>query len=148
MKIEGSYHIPLARELVWQKLMDPGTLARVLPGCEKLEATGPNSYDVVLKVGIAAVKGTYQGHVEITDPVPPQSCHMKVEGKGSGGFLKSDARLTLAESPEGTTVSYSGDIQVGGLIAAIGQRLQQAAARQILTQFFQSFAKHAQSAPS
>ena len=141
MKIEGSYKIPAPRDLVWAKLMDPQALKQALPGCEKFEPDGSGGFNIVMKVGIAAIKGSYQGRVEIADPIPPQSYRMKIEGKGTGGFLKGDGTLSLSDSPEGTAINYSGDAQVGGPIAGVGQRLIQAGARQVVNQFFQSFAK-------
>src|SRR5579875_718610 len=130
MKFEGSHTIPAPREIVWKELMNPHTLARALPGCEKFEANPVGGFDVMLKIGIASLRGTYQGHVEIQDPNPPQSYRLKVEGV-----------LSLTESAGNTTINYSGDAQVGGPIAGIGQRLVQAAAKQIIQQFFQSLTK-------
>ena len=141
MKIEGSYGIPASRDLVWAKLMDPQALMQALPGCEQFEPDGSGGFNVVMKVGIAAIKGSYQGRVEIADSVPLQSYRMKLEGKGTGGFLKGEGTLALSDSPEGTAINYSGDAQVGGPIAGVGQRLIQAGVRQIVNQFFQSFAK-------
>ena len=37
MKLSGEYHFDGPQDLVWQTLMDPVTLAGVLPGAEKLE---------------------------------------------------------------------------------------------------------------
>ncbi len=141
MKIEGSYTVPAPRDLVWAKLMDPQALSQALPGCEKFEQDGLGAFNVAMKIGIASIKGSYQGRVEIADPVPAQSCRMRIQGKGTGGFLNGEGTLSLADSPEGTGISYSGDAQVGGPIASIGQRLIEAGARQIVNQFFQSFAK-------
>jgi carbon monoxide dehydrogenase subunit G len=141
MKIEGSYTIPAPREIVWQQLMDPEVLARAMPGCEKLERTPDGSFQAGLKIGIAAVKGTYRGRVEILDAVPPERYRMKVEGQGTGGFVKGEATLTLTDGTQQTIINYAGEAQVGGLVASIGQRLMQGAARQIINQFFESFAK-------
>ncbi len=141
MKIEGSYTIPAPRDIVWQQLMNPEVLARAMPGCQKLEPDPDGSFRAELKIGIAAVKGTYRGRVEILDAVPPERYRMKVEGQGSGGFVKGEATLTLTDGNQETRINYSGDAQVGGLVASIGQRLMQGAARQIINQFFELFAK-------
>ena len=141
MKIEGSYKVPALREIVWQQLMNPEVLARSLPGCEKLEPNPDGSYHAELRVGIAAVKGNYHGHIEILDPVPPERFRMKVEGQGTGGFLKGEGTLVLTEDPAGTLISYSGEAQVGGVIASVGQRLILGAAKHIINQFFAAFAK-------
>ncbi len=144
MKLEGNYIVPAPRDVVWQYLMNPQVLGRSLPGCEKLVPNPDGSFHADLRVGIAAVKGTYRARIEILDPAPPEHFRMIVEGQGTGGFLKGEGTLTLAESSSGTLVSYSGDAQVGGLIASVGQRLIQGAARQIVQQFFDAFAKQVQ----
>jgi carbon monoxide dehydrogenase subunit G len=146
MKIEGTYMVPAPRQTVWEHLLNPKTLARSLPGCEKLEPQPDGSYHAEMKVGIAAVKGTYHGRVEILDPVPHERFRMKVEGQGTGGFLKGEGTLTLLGESSETLIGYSGEAQVGGVIASVGQRLVQAAARQIVQQFFQAFSKQIASA--
>jgi uncharacterized protein len=141
MKIEGSYDLHAPREMVWQHLMSPESLARALPGCQKLEPSSDGSYDVVLKIGIGSIKGTYHGRVQLTDVAAPDSFVMKVEGKGPGGFLSGQGKLALtANGQGGTTIRYLGEAQIGGLFAGVGQRLFQATERQIVSQFFQSLA--------
>src|SRR5207244_11079646 len=65
-------------------------------------------------VGIAAVKGAYRGRVEVLDAVPPEHFRMKVEGQGTGGFLRGEGTLNLVAEGAGTLLQYSGDAQVGG----------------------------------
>jgi carbon monoxide dehydrogenase subunit G len=141
MVLGGTHKIPAARETVWQALMNPEILARALPGCEKLEASPDGSYHAQMKVGIAAVKGTYQGRIEILDPIPNELFRMKVDGQGTGGFLKAFGTLSLASEDDGTLVRYAGEAQVGGVIASVGQRLMLVAAKQIINQFFKAFAQ-------
>ena len=141
MKLEGTYTIHAPRDTVWEHLLNPESLAKSLPGCEKLEPDGDGCYRAEMKVGIAAVKGSYHGRVEILDAVPPEHFRMKVEGQGTGGFLKGEGTFTLVAGDTGTLIGYSGEAQVGGVIANVGQRLVLAAARQIVNQFFQAFSK-------
>jgi len=148
MKMQGSYNIPAAPEVVYRHLLDPEALARALPGCEKLTPNPDGSYQAAMKVGVAAVKGTYEGRVEILDQKPPERFRMKVNVRGKSGFLKGEGEIVLSASGEETTVSYSGETQVGGMIAAVGQRMIQAASRQIVGQFFQAFAKQIQESPA
>ena len=146
MKIEGTYKVPAARDLVYKQLLDPEVLAHALPGCEALTPNLDGSYQAKMKVGIAAIKGTYQGRVEILDPNPPERFRMRVNAQGKGGFLKGEGEITLATVDAETTVSYSGETQVGGMIASLGQRMIQAATRRIVDQFFQAFTKQFQQA--
>ncbi len=139
------YSIPAPREAVWQRLMDPEVLARSIPGCEKLVPNSDGSYHAEMKIAISAVKGVYRGRVEILDTVAPDRYRMKVEGRGANGFVKGEGTLTLSDDgAAGTRISYIGDAQVGGVIANVGQRLIQAATRQMVNHFFQQFAEQVQ----
>src|SRR5262245_9725053 len=103
-----------------------------------MEATGPDQYRVTLTVGIAAVKGKYTGSVTLSEKEPPRRFKMQVEGKGTGGFMQGTGLLELSEDPQGTKVTYEGDVQVGGPIASVGQRLLEGAAKMMVGQFFTS----------
>ncbi len=136
MKLEGSHVFKAPRERVWAVFNDPAVLARVTPGCQQLEVVGPDEYRATLAVGVAAVKGTYQGKLAIVDKKPPESYTLRIEGNGRGGFVKGSGHIVLTESDGGTTATILGDAQVGGLIAAVGQRLIESAARMMMAQFF------------
>ena len=136
MKIEGSAEIPAPRERVWAAFLDPDILAQALPGCEKLEAIGPNEYKATMKVGVAAIKGTFEGKVKLSDLEPPSRYRMAVEGSGGPGFIRGDAGMQMSDVDGGTKVSYDADVQVGGLIASVGQRMLGGVTKMMLDQFF------------
>jgi uncharacterized protein len=136
VKVSGMHLLNAPRDRVWQLLNDPTFLKECLPGCESMEATGPDQYRVTLTVGIAAVKGKYSGSVTLSEKEPPQRFKMQVEGKGTGGFMQGTGLLELSEDPQGTKVAYQGDVQVGGPIASVGQRLLEGAAKMMVGQFF------------
>ncbi len=136
MKIEGSADIPAPRERVWKAFLDPGTLAQAIPGCEKLEAAGEGEFRATMKVGVAAIKGTFEGKVRLSDLEPPNRYRMAVEGTGSPGFVRGDASMELSDTEGGTRVAYNADVQVGGLIASVGQRMLGGVSKMMLDQFF------------
>jgi carbon monoxide dehydrogenase subunit G len=123
MKIEGTQDIPASQDKVWAAFLDPNTLAKAIPGCEGLEEIGPGEYKAVMKIGVAAIKGTFEGRVRLMDLEAPNRYRMAVEGKGGPGFVRGEAKMSLAPSDGGTRVSYDADVQVGGLIASVGQRM-------------------------
>jgi hypothetical protein len=90
-----------------------------------------------MKVGVAAIKGTFTGKVRISDQEPPLRYRMAVEGSGGPGFVRGEATMELAEAEGGTRVAYSADVQVGGLIASVGQRMLGGVSRMMLDQFFE-----------
>lgn len=148
MKLSGTYTLNAPRERVWQLLNDPVFLKACLPGCESLEAIGPDRYQAVLTMGLAAVKGKYTGTVALSDKQPPQHLTLRVQGKGSPGFMQGTGTLDLTEVPEGTRVTYQGDVQVGGTIASVGQRLLDGAAKMIVGQFFTGVSAQLTAMPS
>ena len=136
MKIEGAHEISAPRQRVWEAFLDPELLRQAIPGCEKLEAVGPDEYRATMKVGVAAVKGTFEGKVRLTDKQPPDTYKMGVEGSGGPGFVRGEAAITLTDSGDGTRVAYSADVQVGGLIAGVGQRMLGGVSKMMADQFF------------
>ncbi len=145
MKIEGSYDISAPRAKVWAAFLDQARLAAAIPGCEKLEAIGEGEYRATLKIGIAAVKGTFEGKVRLSDLEPPTRYRMTVEGSGGPGFVRGEAAMELSDVEGGTRVTYSADVQVGGLIASVGQRMLGGASKMLLDQFFSRMTDQLQS---
>ena len=135
-----------ARERVFKALTDPTVLQRAIPGCERLEQTSENSYSVTLRAGVGSIKGVFTGNVRIEDAREPEHFRMVIEGKGQPGFLKGSGELDLEERDGVTVVNYKGDVQVGGTIAGVGQRMIQGAAKMMASQFFTAIEAEAKAA--
>ncbi|HXI25857.1 MAG TPA: carbon monoxide dehydrogenase subunit G, partial [Pyrinomonadaceae bacterium] len=136
MKIEGTYQIHAARERVFNALIDPAVLQRCIPGCESLEKTGEDEYAATMKAGVGPVKGTFKGNVHLQDLCPPGHYKLLVSGKGGPGFVKGTAIFDLEQVDASTMIRYSGEMQVGGIIAGVGQRMIEAAAKMMAGKFF------------
>ena len=50
--------------------------------------------------------------------------------------MRGSAVMELSEVEGGTKVTYAADVQVGGLIAGVGQRLLGGVSKMMLDQFF------------
>ncbi len=144
MKLNGAYTLAATREKVFAALTNPDVLQRCIDGCEKMVKTGDESYDAQLKIGLAGLKGSYTGKVQIKDLKPPESYTLVMEGKGAPGFVKGAARIQLIAMGNQTELRYDADAQVGGLIAAVGSRLIEATAKKMMDEFFKKFAKQMQ----
>lgn len=136
MKIEGTHELRAKRERVYQVLTDPEVLKRCIPGCERLEKTGENTYAATLRAGVGSIKGVFTGNVRLEDLRSPEHYRLVVDGKGQTGFLKGSGDLDLEEQDGATIIKYTGDVQVGGTIASVGQRMIQGAAKMMASQFF------------
>ncbi|MFQ5541921.1 MAG: CoxG family protein [Candidatus Binatia bacterium] len=136
MKIEGRYPFKAPRERVWQVLLDPKILAQCMPGCEDLKEIGPDQYEATVKIGIAAVKGTYKAKVSIKEKLPPSHYVLSGQGSGGPGFMQGDVAIDLEEKGGETEVNYNTDAKVGGLIAGVGQRMIGGISKMMVDQFF------------
>ena len=136
MKLSARYPVPAPADRVYAALIDPEVLRRCIPGCESLTPAGERQFDATIKVALAGLKGTYTGRAELKDEQPPSSFTLVVNGKGAPGFVRATARMAIASESEGASVQCDADVQVGGLIASVGSRLVEAAARQQMEAFF------------
>ena len=136
MEITGTYAFTAAPDRVWDLMMDPAAIASCIPGCEALEPDGPDRYRAKITIGLAAITGTYEGAVVITEKIEKSSYRLAVEGQGKPGFVKGDAAITLRADGGGTVVELTATVQTGGAIARLGQRLIGAAAKMMQDRFF------------
>ena len=136
MDISGSYTFNAPPERVWALLMDPAVLSSCIPGCDRFEPDGENRYKITLTVGLAAITGTYDGTVELTDMIPQTSYGLVVEGQGRPGFVKGTTAVVLRAAGATTAVDVSANVQTGGAIARLGQRLVGGVAKMMMDRFF------------
>jgi uncharacterized protein len=136
MELKARYAFDATAGRVWELLMDPVAIAACLPGCQTFEPVGPDRYRVVLTAGVAAVKGTFEGTVSIADKQPERAYRLLVEGSGRAGFAKGESTITLTPDHGKVAVDVAGVVNVGGLVAQVGQRLIGATAKLMMDRFF------------
>ncbi|MFC5750477.1 SRPBCC family protein [Actinomadura rugatobispora] len=136
MKVTGSATIAAPLPRVWDALQDPAVLARTIPGCHSLEATGRDAYRMTVTAGVASVKGTYVGSVELADPDPPRSFVLRARGQGAPGTVDATVLVRLSAGEDGTRVDYDADAVVGGMIGGVGQRMLGSVAKKTAGEFF------------
>jgi carbon monoxide dehydrogenase subunit G len=140
MKLSATFHIPAAREKVFRSITDPAVMQRCLEGCEEMVQQGNGVYQARLKLGSAAMGGSYTGKITIKDQKPPESYTLVVEGGGVSGFVKATSDVRLTEKDGQTDLHCESEAQVGGMIAVFGSRLVEEATRKMMNEFFRKFA--------
>jgi carbon monoxide dehydrogenase subunit G len=135
VNIEGEYIFDGSREQVWEIMRDPEVLASALPGTQSLDQVSENEYQGEMQVRIGPVADLFSGNVAISDEVPPESLTMTVEGRGKPGFVKGTGAVKLiAQETDKTLMQYQGDMQVGGRLASVGQRMMDSVSKSLLKQ--------------
>lgn len=136
MKVSLSHRFAATPAQVFAALTDPASLQRAIDGCEKMLKTGEDTYEAHLKVGLGSIRGSYLGKIQMTAKQPPESLTLAINGNGATGFVKATAQIRLAAKGDQTELSGEGEGTLGGIIAAVGSRLLEAAAKKMTTDFF------------
>ena len=135
MKIEGEYTFSAPRDAVWDIFRDPEILSMALPGTQKFDQISENEFEGKMQVRIGPVSGIFSGKLTVSNEVPPESCTLTVEGTGKIGFLKGTGDVDLFEDSEGKTLmKYKGEVQIGGRVASVGQRLFDTVSKSMIKQ--------------
>lgn len=138
MELNGSYTFAAPREVIWDALMDPEVLAKILPGVEKLDKVSDSEYEGVMNVRVGPVQGRFKGVVTMTNLQPPERFHLDVNGRGAAGYVKGSGDAVLTEEEGKTILTYEGSGDVGGKIASVGQRLVETTGKSIVRQGLES----------
>jgi carbon monoxide dehydrogenase subunit G len=152
VKIEGTYASHGPRDRIFALLVDEEALRRCVPGCRRLNKQGDDRFSVALDVGLGSVAGSLEGTVSLSQKSPPERLEIALDGKGKLGFVRGKASVQLTPAPrngpQSTLIAYQGDVQIGGTIASVGQRVLQGTAKMMAGQFFAALEAEAIAAES
>jgi uncharacterized protein len=134
MKIAGSYTLTAPRDRIWPIIFDPAQLMELIPGCDQIEADGPDSYRGVITLRLPAVSGSYRTAIKLLDRRAPEFCRLDGEAAGSGGSVQGQAAFTLSETGGGTLVEYEADAIIAGPLAGMNPRFVEGVAQALIRQ--------------
>jgi hypothetical protein len=139
LKLTGRKTIDRPPAEVWRLLMDPSVLRDCIPGCQELELIEPGKYRIALKVGLGLARGSFRGEAELKDVEEPVKYRLEVRARGTMGFIQGATEVRIAPAGDGkqSDLSYESEAQVGGVLASVGARLFQGAARGFTEEFFE-----------
>jgi len=135
VKLEGEYVFDGPQYEVWKLVRDPEVLATALPGTQSLDQVGENEYEGEMNVRVGPVAGVFSGRLVVSNEEPPEKCTLTVEGKGKPGFVNGAGNVTLVDQGDDKTLmKYEGDLQIGGRLAGVGQRMLDTASKSMIRQ--------------
>ena len=141
--LAGSEEIEATQQELWVGLNDPDVLTKCIPGCQSMTETGPDQYHVEMQLKVAAVGGSFDGTIGLSEKTPPEHCRITVSGEGTLGTGSGTAQFTIVETgPETCRLDYSGEGEIGGLVAGVGQRILGSVSKHLTKQFFKDLRKH------
>jgi carbon monoxide dehydrogenase subunit G len=144
VQIQGSHLIEAPRARVWELLNDPDVLARCTPGVTALKRDGDDRFTATFTVALGPVKGNFNAQIEVTDKTPLEAMTLKLSARSPVGAIGAVGRITLADEGAHTRVDWSGEPQLMGMLASVGGRFAQTAAKSHADTFFTKLEQQAQ----
>ena len=142
MQVSGEHKLPAPIASVWEALHSVDVLRATVPGCKELEQTSEDTYTGAATVGIAAIKGTYEGTLKLVEQREPDFARIAVQAKSGHGEIRGEGELALEAAGEETLLRYTGDARISGPLAVVGQRLLPSASKNLTEEFFHNVAEY------
>src|SRR5688500_13926467 len=137
MQLSGQRSFKADNKAIWNLLMNPDSLARIIPGISKLEKTAENIYKSVLEIKIGPVSGYFEGTVELDELVENSSFNLKARQNSKIGDANASVRIILSQvNLSETDLAFNGEVKLTGLLARMGQRMVSGVANTLIKQFF------------
>ena len=133
MNVEGTKDFDAPVELVWDVLMDPERMAKLLPGVESFEVHDADHWSAAVKVplGMGGLKLRFA--FEQVEKRPTEYAKLSAKGQGVGAIVNMQTEFHLAPDGSRTTMRWVADVRVAGPIGSMGQRVFQPIVNQQVT---------------
>ena len=133
MKVEGVKEFDAAPQLVWDVLMSPERMAKLLPGVESFEVADEDHWSAAVKVplGMGGLRLKFQ--FEQVEKGPIDYAKLSAKGQGVGAIVNMQTEFHLSPSGDGTTMRWEADVRIAGPIGSMGQRVFQPIVNQQVT---------------
>ncbi len=145
MKFSQRAVIPVAREPLWDFLMDVPKVAKSLPGVETISQIDDTTYQGTLKVRVGPISLNLQGKI-IMEQRDRGSWRAALKAEASdrmvAGAVKGKTTMELKEvGPKETELLVETDVNILGKIGEFGQPIIRRKADQMLKEFVENIKK-------
>ena len=141
IRLEKKYILDISQQNVWEAILDPETLAEILPNCKSLDPIGDHKFNANIEIKIGPIKGQFKSKLSLFDLDPPNGYKFDVNGDGSKGQMRGAGEILLTTQDGRTEFIFIATGSVSGFIARVGQRLIEATGKRLMDQGFENFKK-------
>ncbi len=124
MKFEQSIDLDADPQRVWDFVMDVPSVAKCIPGCDGVEAIGPDKYKAIVKVKVGPIGLSLASEISIVakdEVAKTASLLVDSADKRIGGAVKATMSMKLTAQGTGTKLDVETDANVMGRIGDFGQ---------------------------
>jgi carbon monoxide dehydrogenase subunit G len=140
MQFGGRYLVHSPRPTVWAALNNTAVLKACIPGCRRIEWTGPDSLELEVEVNLGLLRPTVRGDLTLTNVVPAKSYTLSGRGRGALlGVAQAAADITLTDQQRGTELFFTASGSASGAIMNLGMAIIGNSAQRVIDGFFEGF---------
>ena len=138
MNFEYQKNVAVDRGVLWLALTDPDSINRNLPKDAKVKAIDESNFELSLKVKAGFIRPTVKAKSTLRDVQVDESFAFDLAGKALGTSVKASAKVILTETPSGSQVLLSGDIETKGALNRVSDQKKQQSIKKFLDDYFRS----------
>ena len=145
MKFTQSAQIPVAREPLWEFLMDVPKVAQSLPGVESVTKVDDTTYQGLLKVRVGPIALNLAGKIIVEEQDKENwraSLRAEANDRRAAGAVKGKTTMMLKEAGPGQSeLVVETDVNILGKIGEFGQPIIRKKADSMLKEFVENIKK-------
>ena len=141
MKVAGEREFTAPVRTVWSVLNDPGSMAATMPGIESFDVKDDRHWRANVKIPLGL--GGLKMSVDFTkiEEREPEFAKLQAKGNGVGAIMNMETQFHLSEADGGTHMRWEADVNIGGPVGSMGQRVLQPIVNQQVTNVLNSLEK-------
>ncbi len=141
MRVAGEREFAAPLRTVWGVLNDPGSMAATMPGIESFDVKDDRHWRANVKIPLGL--GGLKMSVDFTkiEEREPEFAKLHAKGNGVGAIMNMETQFHLTEAGGGTHMRWEADVNIGGPVGSMGQRVIQPIVNQQVTNVLNSLEK-------
>ena len=134
MKVTGEREFTAPVRTVWSVLNDPGSMAATMPGIESFDVKDDRHWRANVKIPLGL--GGLKMSIDFTkiEEREPEFARLQAKGNGVGAIMNMETQFHLSEAVGGTHMRWEADVNIGGPVGTMGQRVLQPIVKQQVNQ--------------
>jgi carbon monoxide dehydrogenase subunit G len=142
MLIEGKVTLNAPIKKIWDNILEPKTLANIVPGAESLELKGDKVYEGVIKQKLGPFSIKVKGSVTWVEFNPTTHLKGTIKGDllGGMGVVVGDLIIDLNEvKKDEVDIIYKCSFNITGKVSVVGDRIIRAKAKDMEKEMAKNF---------
>jgi carbon monoxide dehydrogenase subunit G len=148
VKVAGEREFSAPLRTVWTVLNDPGSMAATMPGIESFDVKDDRHWRANVKIPLGL--GGLKMSVDFTklEEREPEFAKLQAKGNGVGAIMNMETQFHLSEAAGGTHMRWEANVNIGGPVGSMGQRVLQPIVNQQVTSVLNALEKQVNEASS